>query len=123
KSGAEIWRVGYGEGYSIIPRPVFAHGLLFVASGFNQPILYAIRPDGHGDVTNSHVVWTLKKGAPLTPSPVAAGDELYVIADNGLASCLDAKTGKIHWQERLGGNHSASHLVADNKIYFLSEEG
>jgi outer membrane protein assembly factor BamB len=121
--GTELWRVSYGDGYSVIPRPVFAHGLLFVSSGFNSPILYAIRPGGQGDVTESHVAWTLRKGAPLTPSPLAVGEELYVIADGGLASCLDAKTGKIHWQERIAGQHSASPLAADGKIYFLSEDG
>jgi outer membrane protein assembly factor BamB len=123
KKGDEIWRVDYGEGYSNVPRPVFAHGLLYVSSGYNSPILYAIRPGGQGDVTKTHVAWMLKKGAPLTPSPVIHGDELYVIADNGLASCVDAKTGKIHWQERIAGSYSASPLVADGKIYFLSEDG
>src|SRR5207244_9654576 len=90
-SGREIWRVKY-EGYSVIPRPVFGHGLVFVSSGFESPSLLAIRPDGHGDVTTSHVAWTLRKGAPLTPSPLLVGDELYLISDSGIASCVDART-------------------------------
>lgn len=121
--GKEIWRVNYGEGYSVVPRPVFGHGMLYLSSGYDSPVLYAIRPDGQGDVTKSHVAWTLRKGAPLTPSPLLHGDELYAISDNGVASCLDAKTGSIHWQERVGGAHSSSPILADGKIYFLAEDG
>ena len=123
KDGREIWRVRYGAGYSVVPRPVFAHGLLFIATGFNRADLLAIRPDGAGDVTDTHVAWRTTKGAPLTPSVVVVGDELYAVADSGVASCFDAKTGTVHWQERLEGNYSASPIVADGKIYFLSEEG
>jgi outer membrane protein assembly factor BamB len=124
EDGREIWRVTYGEGYSVVPRPVFAHGLVFVISGFDQPTLLAIDPKGaNGDVTASHVKWTHKKGVPLTPSVLVAGDELYSISDNGVASCLDARTGKVHWTERLGGNFSASPVCAAGRIYFQSEEG
>jgi len=122
-NGKEIWRVRYGEGYSVIPRPVFGHGLVFVCTGFTAPSLLAIRPDGHGDVTETHVAWTARKNVPLTPSLLLVGDELYMVSDYGVASCLDAKTGKVHWQERLGGNYSASPLFASGKIYFQSEEG
>ncbi len=121
--GKEIWRVNYGDGYSVVPRPVFGHGLVYLSSGYDDPVLYAIRPDGQGDVTKSHVAWVLRKGAPLTPSPLIVGGELYTISDLGVASCLDAKSGTVHWQERVGGHHSASPIVADGKIYFMSEEG
>ena len=69
------------------------------------------------------VAWSLKRAVPLTPSPLLVGEELYLVSDNGIASCLDAKTGKTHWQQRLGGNHSASPIFADGRIYFLNEEG
>jgi outer membrane protein assembly factor BamB len=123
QDGREIWRVRYGEGYSVVPRPVFGHGLLFIATGFDKPTVMAIRPDGKGDVTDTHVAWTLTKGAPLTPSPLLVGEELYLVADVGVASCLDAKTGTVHWSERVGGNYSASPLYADGKIYLQSEQG
>ena len=123
RDGRELWRVRYGGGYSVVPRPVFAHGLVFVATGYNRADLLAIRPDGEGDVTDTHIAWRTTKGAPLTPSVLAVGDELYAVADSGVASCFDARTGKIHWQERLEGNYSASPIVADGKIYFLSEDG
>ena len=121
--GRELWRVRYGEGYSVIPRPIFGHGLLFLASGYDQPWVYAIRPDGAGDVTDTHVVWKLSKGAPNTPSLLLAGDELYFVSDAGVANCVDAKTGTLHWQERVGSGCSASPVFADGKIYIQDEAG
>jgi len=122
-SGKEIWRVRYDEGFSNVPRPVFAHGLVYVATGFQQPSLLAVRPDGTGDVTKTHVAWALKRGAPLTPSPLAVGDELYIVNDGGIATCLDGRTGALIWQQRLGGTYSASPVFADGRIYFLAEQG
>jgi outer membrane protein assembly factor BamB len=124
KDGREIWRVRYGEGYSVVPRPVFAHGRLFVASGFERPILYAIDPKGaSGDATETNVVWKHDKGAPLTPSVLVVGNELYFVSDKGVATCLDARTGRLYWTKRLGGDYSASPVFADGRIYFQSEEG
>ena len=121
--GRELWRVRYGQGYSVVPRPVFGHGLLFVATGFNRADLLAIRVGGEGDVTDTHIAWRITKGAPLTPSTVLVGDELYAVNDAGIASCFDAKTGTVHWQERIEGNYSASPLAADGRIYFQNETG
>jgi outer membrane protein assembly factor BamB len=121
-TGKEVWRVRY-EGYSVIPRPVYGHGLVFLSTGFNTPTLMAIRPDGRGDVTETHVAWTTNRAAPHTPSPLLVGGELYAVSDRGVASCLDAKTGRVHWRQRLGGNYSASPLFAGGRIYFQSEEG
>jgi outer membrane protein assembly factor BamB len=121
-TGAEIWSVSYGKGYSNVPRPVFGNGLVVLCTGFEQPSILAVKPDGQGDVTASHVVWTTKRGAPLTPSPLLIGDELYFVSDNGIASCINARTGSEHWRERIGGNHSASPVYADGRIYFMSEE-
>jgi outer membrane protein assembly factor BamB len=123
ESGREIWRVSYADGFSNVPRPVFGHGLVYIATGFQQPTLIAVRPDGTGDVTKSHIAWTLRRSAPLTPSPLLVGDELYIVNDGGIASCLDAATGALHWQQRLGGGFSASPVFADGRIYFLSEDG
>jgi len=122
-TGREIWRVSYADGFSNVPRPVFGHGLVFIATGFQEPSLLAVRADGSGDVTKSHVAWTLRRGAPLTPSPLLVGDELYVVNDGGIVTCLNAKTGETYWVQRLGGTYSASPVFADGRIYFLSEEG
>lgn len=123
RTGKEIWQVRYGDGFSNVPRPVYGNGMVFICTGFQQPAMLAVRVDSRGDVTKKQVAWTLTRGAPLTPSPLLVGEELYVIADNGIATCLDAATGKEHWRARIGGNHSASPIYADGRIYFLSEEG
>ena len=123
KTGAELWRCRYGEGYSVIPKPVFGHGMIFLSSGYDKPVLLAIRADGEGDVTDTHLVWKLEKGAPHTPSPLLVGNELYVVSDAGIASCLDAKTGAVHWSERVAGNYSASPLLGDGRIYLQNETG
>jgi outer membrane protein assembly factor BamB len=123
QSGTEIWRVSYGDGFSNVPRPVYGRGLVYIATGFQEPSLLAVRADGTGDVTRTHIAWTRQRAAPLTPSPLLAGDELYIVNDVGIASCLNAKTGEAYWVQRLGGNYSASPLLVDGRIYFLSEEG
>ena len=122
KTGDEVWRVAY-KGYSVIPRPVFGHGLVFISTSFDSPDVLAIRVDGRGDVTDSHVAWRLKKGAPHTASLLLVGDELYMVSDRGIATCVDAKKGTVHWQERIGGNYSASPLYAEGRVYFQSEQG
>jgi len=119
KTGKELWHVPFTEAYSVVPRPVFGHGLIFISTGFDRPVVMAIRPAAN----KADVVWTLSRGAPNTPSLLLAGDELYMVSDAGIASCVDARTGKVHWQDRVGGNHSASPVYADGKIYLQSEEG
>ncbi|HLQ44720.1 MAG TPA: PQQ-binding-like beta-propeller repeat protein, partial [Planctomycetaceae bacterium] len=123
QNGAEIWRVDYGDGYSVIPRPVFGQGLVFISTGYDSPNLLAIRPDGKGDVTKTHVAWKVSKSMPHTPSPLLVGEDLYVVSDGGVATCLNAKSGEQVWQKRLGGGFSASPTFADGKIYFQSEGG
>lgn len=123
KDGREIWKVYYGEGYSVVPRPVYAHGLVYVCSGFNQAVLHAIDPTGQGDVTETHVKWKHNKGVPKSASILAVGDEIFMVADKSIASCLDAKTGEEHYQERVDGGYSASPTFANGRIYITNEEG
>lgn len=120
--GEEVWRVRY-HGYSLAPQPVYGHSLVYVCTGFDRPSLLAIRPTGTGDVTESHVAWKLDRGVPNTPTPLLIGDELYLISDKGIASCVDARSGKPLWTERIGGNFSASPIYADGRIYLESEDG
>jgi outer membrane protein assembly factor BamB len=122
KSGAEIWSVRY-QGYSIVPRPVFGDGLVYLSTSFDRSVLLAIRPDGKGDVTDSHVAWKQSRSMPYTPSPLLIGKDLFLINDAGIASCLDGKTGQPRWTHRVGGKYSASLLLADGKIYAESEGG
>lgn len=123
QTGSEIWRVGYGEGYSVVPRPVYAHGLIYVSSGFDRPIIYAINPAGALKNADKNVAWTYAKSAPTTPSLLVGGNELYFVSDGGIATCLDARTGEMHWTERLGGGFSASPVFAENRIYMQNESG
>jgi outer membrane protein assembly factor BamB len=124
KSGREIWRVAYPGGYSVVPRPVFGMGLLFVCTGYDSPTLVAIRPEGAGgDVTESHVAWRLKKAVPHNPSPLLVDDALYLVSDKGIVTCLEARSGTERWQERVGGEFSASPLYADGKIFLQNETG
>lgn len=120
--GSVIWQVRY-DGYSVIPRPVYGDGMLFVATGYDRPSVIAIRVDGQGDVTDTHVAWTVQRGAPHTPSLLLHESELFMVSDRGIASCLDAATGEVIWQERLGGNFSSSPLLAGDRIYFQDEKG
>lgn len=122
-TGTEIWKARYDQGYSVVPRPVFAHGMIFISTGYDKPVVLAIRADGTGDVTDTHIAWKLDKFAPHNPSMVVVGDELYLVADNGVLSCIDAKTGGIHYQERCTGPISASILYADGRLYLQDEKG
>lgn len=126
KTGKEIWRLDHGNGFSVVPRPVYSGktGLIYISTGFGKPELLAVRPDGKGDITGSDkVVWRESKRIPARPSPLLVGDELYVIADGGIASCFDAGTGTLHWTDRIDGNYSASPLFADGHIFVSSHEG
>lgn len=122
-TGQEIWRARHGTGYSIAPRPVYGHGMVYVCTGGYVAQLLAIRVDGRGDVSQTHVAWTATQQVPLMASPLLVGRELYFVSDSGIASCLDAISGKTHWRERLGGNYAASPFAADGRIYFVSREG
>ncbi len=122
--GHELWRFCYHNGYSVVPRPVMWGDLLFISSGFDLPVLYAISLHGaKGDITATHSAWIYAKQIPTTPSMLVAGQELYFVSDGGIASCLDAQTGTVHWSERLGGDFSASPVCAEGRIYFQNEAG
>ena len=121
QSGEELWKVRY-NGWSMVPRPLFGHGLLYVITDYEQPELWAVRPDGRGDVTDTHVVWKLTKDMPRTGSLLLVDDLLYMANDEGYAICLEAKTGNRVWRERLKGKHSASPIYGAGRIYFFSEK-
>lgn len=121
-TGAEIWRLRY-EGYSVIPRPIYHAGLVFVCTGYDRPSLLAIDPTGTGDVTDSHLAWSVDSNIPHTPSLVAHGGTIIGISDKGIACGFEVDTGRQLWQRRIDGNFSASPLLAGERLYLLSEDG
>lgn len=123
ETGKTLWQVRHGDGFSNSPRPVFSHGLVFVCTGYMNHELVAIRVDGVGDVTNTHVKWRMNKQVPPMSSPVVVGDLLFMVSDQGVVSCLDVETGAVRYRERLAGNYSASPLAVGGRILFLSRSG
>ena len=122
ETGEEIWRLTY-DGYSVIPRPIFSDGLVFICTGYNRPSLLAIDPTGTGDVTATHLKWRSDANVPHTPSLVARRGQVLMVSDKGIASGVESATGKEIWKERIGGNFSASPLLVGDRMYMLSEEG
>lgn len=122
ETGDLIWSI-YSQGEGVTPSPVLGEGLIFTSSGFEEPTIRAIRPNGRGDVTESHIAWEQTRGVPALPSPLYVKPHLYTITRDNILYCLKAATGDVVWLERLIGNYSASPLLADGRIYITSEEG
>jgi outer membrane protein assembly factor BamB len=123
RTGKEIWRLDELESHSAATRPVIGNGLVYIPAGFGKAGLLAVKLGGSGALPPDSVAWRLKKAAPNKPSVTLSGDLLFTVNDGGIASCLDAKTGDVVWSERLGGNFSASPILADGKLYAGNEEG
>jgi len=122
-TGRELWRIRF-EAYSSTARPVAGAGLVFIHTGFGSAAeLLAVRPDGSGDVTDSHIAWRLNKYVAYKPSSVLVDGLIYMVADNGITTCLEARSGEPLWQERLHGRFSASPIAAEGRVYFFSQEG
>jgi outer membrane protein assembly factor BamB len=125
-TGAELWSCS-GSLYEVIPTPVVGFGMIFCSSGRAGPTL-AIRPGGSGDVTGSHLVWSSPRGSPFVPSPILYGEYLYMVNDMAsIATCLEARTGRLVWQGRLGTprreGFSASPVAVDGKVFFTNDAG
>lgn len=143
-TGRELWRLEERTAHSGSTRPVFGHGTAYYPSGFARGTLLAVQPGRLGDVLDANaadaapeatgaspagnapalrVLWKSRRNVPCKPSLLLVGDLLFFIDDGGIASCLEAATGREVWRERVGGNYSASPLYADGRIYCFSEEG
>lgn len=127
KSGQRLWTVA-STGEGVVPSIVIGDGLIFTTSGFGRPTIRAIRipakaGTGKGDVTHSHIAWESTDDVPMVPSMLYVKPYLFLITEGGVAKCLDAATGEVLWRNRLAGRYSASAVLADGKIYFLSEQG
>ena len=120
-NGTQLWKFNYPNGYSVVPRPVFEQGIIYISSGYDSPVLYAISCGGRGDITKKNLVWKTRKGAPRNSSVVVIDGLLFMAADNGVVSCLDAKTGELYWMERVAGSCSPSLIHAEGKIILCDE--
>ncbi len=122
-SGERLWTV-QSPGEGVVPSIMCGpEGLIFTSSGYGSPAIRAIRPDGHGDTTATHVAWESAANVPLVPSFLCADGLLFCVKESGVAGCLDAKTGQTIWKERLGGTYGASPVLADGRLYCLAEDG
>ena len=120
--GTEHWRVDHGSGFSTIPMAVFVDGLVICPSGYPLREFIAVDPGGSGDVTDSNIVWRTRN-APGIPSYIAFEGKIYSISNKGILFCIDAKTGEELKRSRVGGNFSASPLLAGGNLYLGSREG
>ncbi len=121
-NGDELWRIHHG-GMNEACRPLMGHGLIYLTSGHTSQLL-AVKEGGKGHLDPDDAVeWKTGKNVPSRPSFLLIDDYLYMVSDKGFASCLNAKTGKEMWQERLGSPCSASPIYADGKIYIADEQG
>ena len=121
-TGRQHWTVD-GPTEQFVASMVFDGSHFFVTGGFPERHILAIRPDGKGNVTETHIAWRARRGASYVPSPIVVGKYFLVVADSGVASCFLAKTGERLWMERLGGGHSASTISAGGLVYFVSDKG
>lgn len=122
-SGAEHWRVNFGEGRAVAPSPVHDDRAVYFCTGYPKPQLWAVRLGGAGDVSESHVEWIYDRQAPELASPLLVDGLIYVVSIVGVANCVEAASGERVWTQRLGGRFGASPLFVDGKIYFTTEEG
>lgn len=122
ETGQELWWCRH-DGHSVVPRPVYGNGLVYVCTGYTTPSLYAIDPSGTQDVTETHIRWKAEKGIPFNASPILVDSLLFLISDVGVLSCYDAIAGELLWQHRLRGRFSSSPILADGRLFITSDDG
>jgi outer membrane protein assembly factor BamB len=123
RSGNELWRIEFDD-FSVAPRPVYRDGIAYLVTGITHPELWAIRTESSGNLTETdRILWRLKSRVPKTASPLLIDGHIYLVSDDGIVNCIDAKDGEPVWQKRIGGAFSASPIFGDGKIYFCDREG
>jgi outer membrane protein assembly factor BamB len=122
RTGKEYWHVLYDD-WSVAPRPLYEDGMAYIVTGLMHPELWAVKAGGSGDVTDSLVDWRLKTGVSKSASPLLIDGLIYMVNDDGIASCVEAATGDVVWKKRIGGRHWASPIYAAGRIYFFDDKG
>jgi outer membrane protein assembly factor BamB len=124
ETGKELWRAPYGElGFSVVPKPVAANGRVYVLTSFMKSRLLALDYNGEFDNPEKRIAWTVNTGMPSKPSLIVHEDRLYAIDDKGIATCVNVADGEVLWRERIGGNFSASPLMANGLLYLFDQDG
>ncbi len=121
-TGELLWHAGEPNRVPIA-MPVFHNGVIYATRGYNSGPYMALRPGGRGDVSRTHLEWEVKTGAPYISSLLYYQGLLYMANEMGIATCIDASSGKLLWRERFGGVFTASPVVADGKVYLVNESG
>lgn len=122
RSGAERWHVRH-KGFSMSSRPIASDGMVFVTTGFARARMLSVKLPAVDDVTETNIAWRYSRNVPKMASPVLAGNRIFMIDDSGFATCLDHLTGRVLWRKRVGGEHCASPLCIDDRIYFFDRDG
>jgi outer membrane protein assembly factor BamB len=123
RTGEELWKIVERGSHSPSTRPVPGFGMVFVPTGFDGSQLLAIRPDGKGDVTASHVAWRVTRGVPQKPSILLVNDLIIMVNDTGIVSAVDPKSGEVVGRGRIEGTYSASPIAIGNRVYAFNEDG
>jgi len=120
--GSRHWVID-GPTEQFVASMVYGDRLLLMTAGFPDKHILAIRPDGEGNVTDSHIAWRHQKAASYVPSPIAVPPYFLLTSDNGIASCFHEETGDRLWMQRLGRHYSGSPVAADGLVYFTDDDG
>jgi outer membrane protein assembly factor BamB len=120
--GSRHWIID-GPTEQFVASMVYDGHLLFLTAGYPEYHILAIRPDGAGNVTGTHIAWRTTKGAGYVPSPVLCGPYLLNVTDGGVATSFEASSGRRVWTERIGTHYSASLVTAAGLVYFLADDG
>ncbi len=118
--GQEVWR-GKFLRQDVGPSPTYLEGIVYVASEFPQ--VSAIRADGQGDITATHLVWMGEDGLPDTCSPLATPEYLILLTSSGTMTCYGAKDGKKLWEHDFEVNFKSSPSLVGKRVYVISDEG
>jgi outer membrane protein assembly factor BamB len=123
KTGTLLWEARIFDRRTV-SSPVVAGNLVIGTCGEGgSGSLFAVRLGGKGDVTATHLAYRIDRGAPYVPTPVVSGDRMFLMSDKGIASAVEASTGKVIWTERVGGNFFGSYVLVEGRLYIMSWEG
>src|SRR5262249_50285588 len=122
RDGSPKWTIS-GPAEQYVASMVYDGKYFFMVAGYPTYHVMAIRPDGAGDVTATHVAWHVKNASCYVPSPAVIGDYLFVAEDRGVGSCFECATGQRLWQARMGTHYSASLIAAGGLAYFTADDG